>query len=205
VNYRGSIGYGTALLDTLPGRVGELDVEDCLAALDAALAELGPAHDGRVAFVGGSHGGFLGAHLAGRHSDRFDAVALRNPVTNLLSMVSVTDIPDWVFCEAGLPASEAQNARALTASEVEAFQKCSPLAHAAGVATPLLVAIGGSDKRVPPSQGYEFHAAVKAAGAAPTQLLVYPDSGHPIERVEDEADHWLAVASWFEEHLPRVR
>ena len=51
----------------------------------------------------------------------------------------------------------------------------------------------------------EFHAAVKAAGAAPTQLLVYPDSGHPIERVEDEADHWLAVASWFEEHLPRVR
>ena len=53
----------------------------------------------RVAVVGGSHGGFLGAHVAGRHPELFKASVLRNPVTNIASMVTTTDIPDWYVRE----------------------------------------------------------------------------------------------------------
>lgn len=52
--------------------------------------------------MGGSHGGFLALHLAGRHGSMFKAVVARNPVTNLASMLGTSDIPDWCWEEAGL-------------------------------------------------------------------------------------------------------
>lgn len=38
VNYRGSLGFGEANVQSLPGNIGTNDVEDCVAALDAAIA-----------------------------------------------------------------------------------------------------------------------------------------------------------------------
>ena len=40
VNYRGSIGYGDKPLLNLPGKIGQQDVEDCMAALDLVLDRL---------------------------------------------------------------------------------------------------------------------------------------------------------------------
>lgn len=54
----------------------------------------------RVAVIGGSHGGFLTAHLLGQHPDRFKAGVLRNPVLDLALMPQISDIPDWVYVEA---------------------------------------------------------------------------------------------------------
>ena len=87
VNYRGSLGFGDAPLLSLPGKIGSQDVGDCVLALDAVLAALA-AQDGgggrrSVAVFGGSHGGFLGAHLMGQHGGRFACAIIRNPVVNL--------------------------------------------------------------------------------------------------------------------------
>jgi acylaminoacyl-peptidase len=38
VNFRGSLGFGEAGVQALPGHIGHYDVEDCIAALDAAVA-----------------------------------------------------------------------------------------------------------------------------------------------------------------------
>lgn len=72
-------GRGESTLQLLPGRIGSLDVGDCVAALRAA-ADLGLADASRAAAVGGSHGGFLAANLLGMHPALFKAGVLRNPV-----------------------------------------------------------------------------------------------------------------------------
>lgn len=78
VNYRGSLGFGDADLNSLPGNIGTQDVADVVLATHTALAlttsssEKRPLFDAsRVAVVGGSHGGFLAAHLIGQHPDIF--------------------------------------------------------------------------------------------------------------------------------------
>jgi hypothetical protein len=53
----------------------------------------------RVSVSGGSHGGFLTAHLIGQHPSLFRAAIMRNPVVNVASMVSASDISDWCWTE----------------------------------------------------------------------------------------------------------
>lgn len=75
-------GFGTTALESLPGRVGTQDVADVVAATKAALALEPEALDpSKVGVVGGSHGGFLGAHLTAQRPEIFKAAALRNPVS----------------------------------------------------------------------------------------------------------------------------
>lgn len=54
----------------------------------------------RVSVVGGSHGGFLTAHLLGQHPAAFRSGVMRNPVTNISAMIAASDIPDWCYVEA---------------------------------------------------------------------------------------------------------
>lgn len=89
-----ALSAGEASLQSLPGNIGKADVADCMDGL-AAAAAAGLADTSRVSVVGGSHGGFLAAHLVGQHPDAFTSAVLRNPVCNLSLMVGLSDIPDW--------------------------------------------------------------------------------------------------------------
>lgn len=67
VNYRGSTGFGEQALHSLPGRAGTADVLDVVDATNAVLDRATPVVDrSKVGVIGGSHGGFLAAHLVGQ-------------------------------------------------------------------------------------------------------------------------------------------
>lgn len=70
VNYRGSTGMGADNIEFLQGRVGDVDVKDCVKAVEDALKKYPWLDASRVAISGGSHGGFLVAHLSGQYSVR---------------------------------------------------------------------------------------------------------------------------------------
>ncbi|CAM9493498.1 unnamed protein product, partial [Hapterophycus canaliculatus] len=202
VNFRGSTGFGTTALESLPGRIGTQDVADVVAATKAALDLEPKALDrSRVGVVGGSHGGFLGAHLTAQHPDIFKVTALRNPVTNIASMVTVSDIPDWCYVETfGCGKYNFDAFRPPTAKELEAMWKASPVAHIDRVVAPTLVALGAKDRRVPQSQGLEWFHSLKSRGVE-TKLLVYPEDVHAIDKPASEADQWLNIVGWLKKHL----
>ncbi|CAM9383223.1 unnamed protein product [Scytosiphon promiscuus] len=202
VNFRGSTGFGTTALESLPGRIGTQDVADVVAATRAVL-DLEPEtlDPSRVGVVGGSHGGFLGAHLTAQHPDIFKVAALRNPVTNIASMVTVSDIPDWCYVETfGCGKYNFDAFRPPAAEEIKEMWKASPVAHIDGVVAPTLVALGAKDRRVPQSQGVEWFHALKSKGVE-TKLLVYPEDVHAIDKPASEADQWLNIVSWLKKHL----
>ena len=60
VNFSGSTGYGQDFVEKLIGQAGEIDIEDCMAAL-RHLIELGIAAEGsgKQFIIGGSYGGFI--------------------------------------------------------------------------------------------------------------------------------------------------
>lgn len=95
VNYRGSLGSGNKSVEFLPGKVGITDVADCIQATDTALSTFNWLNPNSIVLTGGSHGGFLVAHLSGQYPDKFKAVSTRNPVIDVASMSIMSDIPDW--------------------------------------------------------------------------------------------------------------
>ena len=182
VNYRGSLGFGEKGINSLPGNAGTNDVGDIHQAIQHVI-ELGNVDPDQICVHGGSHGGFLTAHLTSQYPDLFKAAALRNPVINIPTMSMVTDIPDWCFLEAGINFPSNTTHFTLTAEIYQKMAACSPITRVNDVKTPSLLCIGGSDRRVPPPQGFEWFNALRANNV-PTRVQHYPDEHHSLNGVE---------------------
>jgi len=175
-----------------------MDVKDVIAVTIQAK-ESGLVDPDRIGICGGSHGGFLSAHCTAQYPDLFKAAAMRNPVVNIPSMITTTDIPDWCLVEA-TGSYNWKEYRPATKEEVDDMFACSPSNLIKDVKTPTLIGLGMRDLRVPPSQGLEWYHTLRSMGV-PTKLLAYPDDDHAIDGVAAEADFWINTKRWFDKHL----
>ena len=198
VNYRGSTGQGQTSIEALPTKIGTLDVQDLVAATQE-VQDSGLVDPHKIGICGGSHGGFLTAHVTSQYPDLFRAAVMRNPVVNLASMVTTTDIPDWTYVEAR--GSYHWNVyRPPNKDDLDAFYAKSPIQYIHNVRTPTLVALGMKDLRVPPAQGMEWFHTLRSMGID-CKLLLYENDDHAIEGVASEADHWINAKQWFDKYL----
>ncbi|KAM7539822.1 hypothetical protein Aperf_G00000034934 [Anoplocephala perfoliata] len=227
VNYRGSVGYGNCSIYSLPGKCGVIDVADCAQATEEALRELGIPNLPCFLY-GGSHGGFLVLHLAGRYASLYRAVVARNPVTNLVSMLSTTDIPDWCWTEAGIGLDESkidpEHPEHLCREwdytspfcptdpcELTRLAGCSPITYVTDKwSVPILLCIGAKDKRVPNEQGLIFMRALKArlgkkANEKMCQTLCFPTEAHPIQSPAAAKDNFVRAIEWYYQALGLVK
>lgn len=208
VNFRGSLGLGQDSLESLPGRAGVQDVSEVLQATQWALqtAETAKYLDAqKVGYVGGSHGGFLGAHCSVVKGNLYKAVALRNPVCNIASMANVSDIPEWTYCETGVPAISAKTGLALS-PDPDAFAamwRASPVSRVVKNGTRpgrTILFVGAGDRRVPPEQSIEWQRLITGAHEAGiVTLRWYPESGHAIDEVAAGDDVWVHTLELFSE------
>ncbi|XP_067251159.1 S9 family peptidase isoform X2 [Chanodichthys erythropterus] len=197
VNYRGSTGFGQDSIESLLGNVGSQDVKDVQRAVLCALQNETTLDPDRVAVMGGSHGGFLACHLVGQYPDFYRACAARNPVINAATLLGTSDIIDWRYSSVGL---QYAFDRLPTSQSLASMLEKSPIIHAAQIRAPVLLMLGGRDRRVSPHQGLELYRALKSRNT-PVRLLWYSDEGHSLSKVNTQSDCFLNIVLWFKEHL----
>ncbi|TIC26465.1 alpha/beta-hydrolase [Wallemia mellicola] len=196
-NYRGSTGFGEDYLKELLGNVGTYDVEDCIAAMDMTEKEYAVEKDNWCVY-GGSHGGFLAAHLTAQYPTRFKTAIVRNPVISLATNSTQSDIPDWCFVESGIPFDP--SLQAPTATQYGKMDDVSPLKLAQNVQAATLLLAGADDQRVPNQQTRHWYHALRNH-QKDVDMLVFKGTGHPLDSVEAETTGFEVTLQWFEKYF----
>jgi dipeptidyl aminopeptidase/acylaminoacyl peptidase len=189
-NVRGSTGYGKAFRLGNYRDWGGKDVQDLLAGVDYVI-DLGVADPERLGITGWSYGGYLTAATI-TQTGRFKAAVIGAGMTNLVSYSMGNDSPSFLASHFGGEVWEV----------ADLLLERSPVAHADTVTTPTLILHGEHDQRVPIWQGYEFYNALKRCGI-PTQMVVYPRTGHVPSEPKLLLDVMNRILAWMEQFLKR--
>jgi dipeptidyl aminopeptidase/acylaminoacyl peptidase len=186
-NFRGSTGYGLKFLDADHNDFGGGDMKDILTGIDF-LVKAGIADRERQFVYGVSYGGYMTSWLVGQ-TTQFRAAVAQNAVTDLNVMWHLSDLQSWTEHDmSGMPWDVPERMRAH-----------SPLTFASKVRTPTLILHSLNDRRCPVAMGRMFHRALKENGVD-TQMVIYPDEGHPIKQLPHREDVLTHVLDWFERH-----
>ncbi len=164
-NPRGSTNYGLPFRAANVNDWGGGDYQDLMSGVDAVI-KMGVADPDKLAVMGWSYGGYM-TNWVITQTTRFKAAATGAGLSDLISMWGTNDIPstlDDYFEGAWF-------------DQPERYIRMSPLAHVDKVTTPTLILHGGSDVRVPTTQGYEMYSAIKRKGV-PAEMVVYPRQPH---------------------------
>ena len=190
VNYRGSNSYGRDFCETLRGRWNSVEVDDLLAAVDAAV-ERGYADPDRLFVTGFSQGGVNTAYLLTR-TDRFAAAAPEHGIYDVRSAFGTDDSHNWLEADFGLPWENP-----------ETYASASSIDDVGEIDTPTLVTAGENDWRCPPSQAEQFYVSLRKRGVD-AKLVIYQDENHDVGD-PDRAIHRLEeLEAWFREHDPAI-
>jgi dipeptidyl aminopeptidase/acylaminoacyl peptidase len=187
-NPRGSAGYGEAHGRAIVGDFGNLDSQDVLALLDAALAD--PDLDGdRVGVMGGSYGGFMTSWLVG-HTDRFRAAISERACNAFDSFEGSSDI-GWSFVPHW------------NGTDPERVAAQSPLTYVDQIRTPMLLIHSEQDWRCPVEQAQRLFVALRQRKVE-VELLLFPGEGHELTRSglpSHRVARFEAVLDWWRRHL----
>ena len=191
-NPRGSTGYGKEFRYANFMDWGYGDLSDLLAGVDEVI-EMGVAHPDSLLLMGWSYGGYM-TSFAVTQTDRFRAASMGAGLPNLVSMVTTTDIGDYLVGHMG---EEYFN-------DYETYEKHSAIYHIKNVTTPTQVIHGALDLRVPFTQGQEFYTSLLRLGVD-TEFVVYPRTPHGPTEPKFLMDVSERILVWFNKYLREPR
>lgn len=190
-NYRGSTGRGVEFskLGQADAAGGEFD--DIVDAIDH-LAEIGLVDPDKVGITGGSYGGYASAWGTTYYSDRYAAAVMFVGISNNISKLGTTDIPEEMFL--------VHHLKRLW-DDWDYFLARSPIHYVQRNRTPTLILHGKNDPRVHPSQSLELFRHLKTLDQAPVRLVWYPGEGHGNRLAAARFDYSLRLMRWMEYYL----
>lgn len=190
-NYRGSTGRGVAFSKLSQGDPAGAEFDDLIDGIDH-LIRAGIADSARVGVTGGSYGGYATGWLSTRYSDRIAAGVMFVGISNTISKLGTTDIPNEEFSVHALKQPW---------DDWPFFLERSPIYWAGQSRTPLLILHGKDDPRVSPTQSLELYRHLQLRGQAPVRLVLYPGEGHGNRRATARYDLSLRLLEWFDHYL----
>jgi dipeptidyl aminopeptidase/acylaminoacyl peptidase len=172
VDYGGSTGYGRAYRERLDGRWGEVDVEDCVAAARALVADR-RADAQRLAITGGSAGGYTTLCALTFH-DLFRAGASHYGISDLEALARDTHKFESRYLDRLIgPWPEAR----------ERYRARSPIHHVDRLSCPIIFFQGLEDAVVPPNQAEMMVEALRRKGL-PVAYLAFDGEQHGFRKAE---------------------
>ncbi len=196
--YRGSTGFGDRHFRAGWKQWGLKMQDDIADGVKWAIAQ-GIADPKRVCIAGASYGGY--ATLMGLVNDP-DLYKCG------VDWVGVTDIDlmytgHWSFFSDMPESYKRYGMPTLIGDQVKdaaQLKATSPLAQAARIRQPLLLAYGGNDYRVPIYHGRKFYDAVKQHNAD-VAMVVYEEEGHGWYLPKNRFDFWRRVEKFLDRHI----
>jgi dipeptidyl aminopeptidase/acylaminoacyl peptidase len=195
VNYRGSTGFGKAVVTAADKEWGGKMHDDLIDAVDWAVGQ-GIADPRRVGFFGASYGGYSALTAATKTPEVFACIVDVFGISNLITFMA-TIPPYWGpwFSiwknRLGDPATEAGRAF---------LTERSPLTHIDRAVRPILIAQGARDVRVVAAESEQMVSALKKR-SVPVTYITFPDEGHGFARPENRMAFYAITESFLAKHL----
>ncbi len=190
-NYRGSTGRGVAFSKLSQGDPAGAEFDDIVDAVDHLVAA-GVADRDRVGITGGSYGGYASAWAATRQSERFAAAVMFVGISNEISKLGTSDIPNELH---------AVHLRHWPWDDWDLALERSPVYWVEKARTPILILHGKDDPRVFRGQSMELYRFLKTLGRVPVRLVLYPGEKHGNSKAAARLDYSLRLVRWMEHYL----
>ncbi|HXD05876.1 MAG TPA: prolyl oligopeptidase family serine peptidase [Burkholderiaceae bacterium] len=193
--FRGSYGFGWEHLSAGFGQWGQAMQDD---VTDATLWAVKSAHvdAGRICIAGASYGGYAAMMGLVREPQIYQCgvnwVGITDPA--LMFDLPYSDISEDEK-RFGLPVLIGDPKK-----DPELFRKISPVAQAARITKPVLMAYGSFDRRVPMEHGKQLRSAL-AGHNKDVEWVVYSYEGHGWGSRENRNDFWTRVEKFLERNL----
>lgn len=194
--YRGSTGYGKAFQEAID--YGGLEVDDVVAGLDWAVADLPYVDGNRAAIAGWSHGGLIALLAVMHHPEKFRAAYAGVPVTDLVTRLGYHE-----QSYEDLFAAKNHIGKKVV-EDVDEYRRRSPVFWASKLKTPLLIHATTNDRDVNVIETENLVNALKAEGKK-FEVKIYKDApaGHSFNRIDTPfaKDSRKEIWAFLEKHL----
>jgi len=192
VNYRGSSGRGQKYSRSIFADWGHYEVEDLQAGVDHVI-KMGVADPDRLGVGGWSYGGILTDYMIAS-DPRFKAATSGAGTAFTVAFYGTDQYIIQYDYEIGPP----WNPKAW-----ETYQKISyPFLHADRIKTPTLFLGGERDFNVPVQGGQQMYQALRSLGID-TQMIIYPNEFHGIQRPSYQRDRYERYLAWYDKYLKK--
>ena len=193
VNYRGSAGRGQKYSRSIFADWGNYEVQDLLAGVDHVIA-MGVADPDKLGVGGWSYGGILTDYLIASDT-RFKGATSGAGTAFTVAFYGTDQYIIQYDYEIGPP----WNPQAW-----QTYQKISyPFLHADRIQTPTLFLGGERDFNVPVQGSQQMYQALRSLGID-TQLIIYPNENHGIQRPSYQRDRMERYLAWYDKYVKKA-
>lgn len=192
VNYRGSSGRGQKYSRAIFADWGHYEVEDLLAGVDHVI-QMGVGDPDRLGVGGWSYGAILTDYIIAT-DPRFKGATSGAGTAFTVAFYGTDQYIIQYDYEIGPPWNP---------KSWETYQKISyPFLHADRIKTPTLFLGGERDFNVPVQGGQQMYQALRSLGVD-TQLIIYPNENHGIQRPSYVRDRYERYLAWYDKYVKK--